>query len=427
MDEEGAVSSEEYIPRMGLVVDSPDGDGRRRPRHRRHQRPPVPAQTRAQETGNGEISGVVTNGTTDEPVGNVTVTLSRFESQSPESIDITVEADSEGRYRFAGVDTSDGLVYATSVNYSGVLYGSGMIQVTDTPTAVADITVYETTVSPSEIRLRDRVILLNGTDQAAGEVSLTDIFNVENTGDRSLVPDMRGRTLRLHVPDNATTVSPRAGFDFGTPSVEGSSVYLTSPIRPGTSTPSLAYIIPYRGTGSDLRLTSLYPTDSMRFLIPADETGAGPSVRSNGAELRDDGIMTIGDRDYHVWSLADLGPGTVVDVEIADLPQSAVGNRTLWTTEPIIIAGLAVGAASVVTGTLVRRRGLHLPRPVVVTPAIETSLETRRADLAEALRVLEDDHTQGRIDDTTYASERRAILQDLRGISRAMRGLGEDD
>ena len=388
----------------------------------------APAQARAQEAGNGEISGTVTNGTTDEPVGNVTVTLSRFESQSPESVDITAEADSEGRYRFAGVDTSEGLVYATSVDYNGVLYGSGMIQVSDTPTATADITVYETTASPSAIKLRDRVILLNGTDQAAGEISLTDIFNVENTGDRSLVPDMRGRTLRLHVPDNATTVSPRPGFDFGTPSVEGSSVYLTSPIRPGTSTPSLAYIIPYRGTGSGLRLTSLYPTDSLRFLIPADEAGAGPAVRSNnGGGLRDDGITTIGDRDYHVWSLADLGPGSVVDVEIVGLPRSEVGNKSLWTVEPIIIAGLAVGAASVVTGTVVRRRGLHLPRPVVVTPAIETSLESRRAELAEALRILEEDHTTARIDDTTYATERRAILQELRGISRAMRGLGEDD
>lgn len=385
----------------------------------------APAHALAQT--DGEISGTVINGATGQPVVNATVTLSKFTSQSPESVDITTEASAEGRYTFEGVDSSDGIVYATSVEYAGVLYGSGMIRVSQDPVAVADITVYETTTEASSIRFRDRVILLNGTNQEIGEASVTDIFNIENTGDRTLIRDETGRTLRLNVPDSASRVTPRPGFDFGTPSVEGSSVYLTSPVRPGTSTPSLTYAVPYRGESIDLDLSAAYPTDSLRFLIPVDDAGESPSIESTSIDLRDDGVTTIGDRDYHVWSVSDISRSTVVNVTIDGLPRSAVGNRELWSAEPLVIVGAFAALASLVTAVVVRRRRLYLPRPVTITPALGMTLEARREELAGELRRLEAERDDARIDETAYHSSRRSILEELRSISRSMRGLGADD
>lgn len=385
----------------------------------------LPADALAQSAG--VISGTVVNGTTGSPISNATVTLSKFTSRSPESVDISTETDDEGLYTFDGVDTSDGIVYATSLEYADVLYGSGMILVSQAPSATADIVVFEATTDTSAIVIRDRVVLLNGSNQVDGEVSVTDIFNIENTGNRSLVRDENGRTLQLDVPDNASTVSPRPGFDFGTPSVEGSTVYLTSPVRPGTSTPSLTYDIPYRGNAVDLDLSAAYPTSSLRFLVPVGESDEGPSVESNGRKLRDDGITSIGDREYRIWSTSDVDASSVIRVAFVDLPQSAVGNRELWSIEPLIIAAATVVIASTLTTIVVRRRGLHLPRPVTLTPAVNYSLESRRTILADELRNLEAQRHEAHIEEDAYRAQRRTILEELRGISRSMRGLGIDE
>lgn len=382
---------------------------------------------------NGRISGTVTNGTTGQPLAGATVTASRFDQQPtggvmPQSVDVTTTTDADGRYTFEGLETSDGLVYAISITYSGVLYSSGMVRISETPEQVADIPVYETTPDQSSITLASRGVLLNAVDKDTGAATITDVFSFENTSNRTIVAGDDGRTLRFSIPSNAAEVGPRPGFDFGTPSLEGSTVFATSPLRPGVANPaSFNYTIPYSGSSFEMTLVADYPTSDLRILLPVDADDQGPRVSSDSRQLLDNGVVPIGDLRYRVWSTGAMSAGDAVDLRFVDLPRTAADNRGLSTVEPAAIAVIALLAAAGAAAWVITRRKLYQPRPVTVAPMLAETLDTRRAELTDELRALEAAHTSGNVDERDYQATRRQILEDLRRISRAMRGVGDDE
>jgi len=391
----------------------------------------VPATTQADT--NGRISGTITNGTTNAALADATVTASRFDQMPsgntvPESVDVTTTTAADGSYAFEGLDTADGLVYAISVTYEGVLYSSGMVQISTTPEQTADITVYETTADQAAITLASRGLLLNAVDKDSGAVTITDVFSFENTSNQTIVADEDGRTLRFSVPANSAEVGPRAGFDFGTPSLEGATVFATSPLRPGVANPaSLNYTIPYTGSTFDIELVADYPTTEMRLLLPVDANGDGPAVAAESRQLLDNGIIPIGDSQYHVWSTGSLNAGDTIRLRFSNLPSASSSGRALSTVAPALIALLALAGAAAVAGLVISRRKLNEPRPVTVSPLIAETIDERRQMLTAELRALEAAYASGEIDEATYAPSRRAILEDLRRISRAMRGIGDDE
>lgn len=391
----------------------------------------VPIAARAET--NGQIRGTITNGTTGEPLAGATVTASRFDQQPtggtlPESVDVETTTDESGQYAFDGLDTSGGLVYAVSVTHVGVLYSSGMVRINESPEQTADITVYETTSDQTAITFASRGVLLNAIDREAGAATVTDVFSIENTGDRTVVPGDDGRTLRFSIPANAAEVGPRPGFDFGTPSLEGSTVFATSPVRPGVSNPaSFNYTIPYSGSSFEISLVADYPTTDLRILLPVDAEGQGPRVTSDSLQLLDNGVVPIGDLNYHVWSTGALEAGDTVSLRLVDLPRTSADNRGLRTVEPAAIAVAALLAAAGAAAWVVTRRRLSEPRPVTVAPVLAETLDARRAVLTDELRALEAAHDAGTVDDDEYRRTRRLILEDLRRISRAMRGIGDDE
>jgi len=382
---------------------------------------------------NGRISGTISNDTTGQPLAGATVTASRFDQQPtggtmPQSVDVTTTTAGDGSYAFEGLDTADGLVYAISVTYEGVLYSSGMVQISATPEQTADIPVYETTTDQSTITLASRGLLLNSGDREPGAAMLTDVFSFETTGARTIVAGDDGRTLRFSVPPNAAEVGPRPGFDFGTPSLEGTTVYATSPLRPGTANPaSFNYTLPYSGSSFETTVVADYPTDDFRILLPADAEGSGPRVSSESRQLLDNGIAQIGGQQYHVWSTGTLAAGESLSLRFVDLPRTSAAQRGLSTVEPAAIALVALLAAAGAAAWVVSRRRLLAPRPVTVAPVLAETLDVRRAALTDELRGLEAAHAAGNVDELDYQRSRRLILEDLRRISRAMRGIGDDE
>jgi len=375
----------------------------------------------------GVVSGIVTNETTGEPVEATVVTLSRFDRQAPESVDVTTVTDSIGAYRFEGVDTADGLVHAISVDYSEVLYSSTMIQMNVTPTATVDLAVYETTTDQSALTISTRALILTGIDLDTGVLAMTDVFTFENKGVVTIVADDDGRTLQLTVPDVASQVSLRPGFNFGTASVEGTTVFATSPVRPGTSTPSLDYTVPVTDSRLTLNVESTYQTESLRVLVPITSDLADVTVAENEGSIEDGGIVDIGEKQFHVWTTEQLAPDEPLTLSIENLPELNIDRNHLRTIEPAVIALLAFLVASGVAAWLVAKRGLVLPRPVAVAPAATAVLNARREELAAELHFIEDQHNEHQIDETAYRFERRAILEELRAISRQMRGLGDEE
>jgi hypothetical protein len=374
----------------------------------------------------GVVQGIVTNGTTGEPVPNTIVTLSSFNADGLIG-DVETTTDDDGGYRFEGLDTADGIVHAVSTNYLGVLYSSGMLLLNETASLTSDLSVYETTTDAGVVTIESRGIILTTLFPEDGQANIIDVFVLRNDSRLTLVVNDQARTNAFPVPTNAIEVSPLPGYDFGQPSIEGATVYATTPLRPGTSTASLGYSMPYLGTRLPLEVGNVYRTEVFRVLVPISLAGQGDQVRVTGNGVTDQGLVEIGSETYHLWEVPGVDAGGRLRLAFEGLPVSAVEANTLSKLQPVIVATAAVVVTIVAAAVIVRRRELWRPRPVVLAPVLVTSLEERREVLVSDLRSLETAREEAVIEPAVYERERRLILEELRVISRRSRGLGDDE
>jgi 5-hydroxyisourate hydrolase-like protein (transthyretin family) len=382
----------------------------------------------ASADADGSVSGVVLNQTTGQPVAGAVVTLSRFEGNPPaQTASSTATTAADGSYRFDGLDTSDGIVYVTSTTYQTVLYSSGMIQLKDAASQQKDIAVYDTTTDSSLVSVTSRGLVLSNLDSSVGQLAVLDIIALQMDGNVALVPDSQGRTTRFAVPANALDVTPLGDFDYGTPSIEDTTVFATAPLRPGASSATLGYTLPYQGASLSLQLDATYPTQALRVLVPTSGGEFNEQISVNSPQFADGGLVTISDKQYHLWTAQNIPAGQQLALTINNLPNFEPNRNRLNTAEPALLVGFALLLATALTTWVVMRRGLYRPRPVVLQPQIAVPLEERRVELAEQLRALENDHALGRVAGRPYEDERRAILEQLRHLSRQARGIGADE
>ncbi|MDQ3549725.1 MAG: hypothetical protein M3439_13005, partial [Chloroflexota bacterium] len=364
--------------------------------------------------------------TTGEPVPGIEVTISKFADQSGASEDTTTTTGDDGTFRFDGLDTSQGFAYAVSARYVGVLYASSMILLSTAPEQQVDIAVFETTTDQATISIPTRGLIVSAIDRETGLLSMTDAYTFEVAGDSTVVNGSDGYSVRFPVPETVDEITPRPGFNFGTARVEETDVLVTTPLKPGQTNASLDYVFEYTGSNLELPIAAAYPTRTIQILVPITLDEADISVEAEGAPLVDGGVIPINDRDYHLWSASGLETGTMLTLTFSGLPRPPISNQ-LSTIEPAILAGLALLAASAITGWVVVSRGLHKARPIVIAPAAAAPLDERREQLSFELRRLEATWQAGEIDAESYTTSRRAILEDLRRISRQYRGLGDDE
>lgn len=383
--------------------------------------------TATAQTADGVLTGVVTNVTTEQPVADIEVALSKFDASGfLEGISTTSDAD--GAFRFDGLDTTDGLVYAASVSYRNVVYSSGMIQFDDGAEQQTELLVYETTLDQGVVQLQSRGLIFTGVSAAEGLVSMLDVFVIQNNSALTLTPDDQARTLQFPVPRNALDVTPLPGYDFGTPSIEGATVYATTPLPPGDTTATLGYTVPYTGERLTIEVGNVYQTTEFRLLVPVNLPEGVAEVSISGIGITEAGIVEVGSEEYRLYfGPANAQPGSRLRFTYQSLPQSAIQPNSLNVWAPAIVAaavGLAAGAMALY---VVLKRKLFLQRPVVLQPAVAATLEIRREQLVDELRELEGANTGGTLDPAQYQSLRRDILERLRLISRQQRGLGLDE
>jgi 5-hydroxyisourate hydrolase-like protein (transthyretin family) len=375
----------------------------------------------------GQVSGVVVNGTSNTPLADIEVTLSKFASQSPESEDIRTTTDQDGRFSFANLDTNSGLVYAASARYERVLYSTGMLRLSEEPSLETTLTVFETTRDESVVSVQARGVIITAIDGEEGIVSVADAYILSNPSVLTFIGDEEGRAVRFTVPENTLEVSPLPGYDFSGVSLVDDVIHTSAPLRPGTANATLQYQIPYSDTTLNIPLRADYQTTLLRVLLPVEGSTEGVALQASGATLIDQGLVTIEGREYHVWLAGEQAAGKSLTVSLTNLPRTLVEPNILRTTEPAIIAFLMLAIATGLTGLVIVKRGLHQPRPVTLAPQAAAPLDVRRADLSAKLRDLEESWNAGEVEESAYRVSRKRILEELRLISRQYRGLGEDE
>ena len=385
----------------------------------------IPIAVSAQ-TNDGTITGTVVNETTGSAVPGIEVTLSAFTSEGLFA-EWSTTANDAGEFSFAEVDTSDGIVYAASVEYEGVLYSGGMIRFQGTTEQANTIPVYDTTTDRSVVSVTSRGLVLSEIDPDTGVATLLDIVALDVEGDKTFVAGDTGRSLEFPVPRTANEVTPMPGFDFGAPVLENAIVYASGALRPDGDSATLRYIVQYTGTAFSVDLRQAYPTGAFRVLIPTSLTAENDAVTVQSAGLEDDGVTQIGGVDYHVWTSGELAADTSLRISFRGLPESAFEPNSLMVKEPALLAAVALVAATGVTAYVVRRKNLVAEPAAVSAKPLPASIIDSRDELIVQLHELQDEHANGLIDDDLYLSERRALLERLRVVSRQLRDAPEPE
>lgn len=376
-------------------------------------------------SGNGQIVGSVTNGTTDDIGANLSVSMEIFDASGFVEERDTV-TDDQGNFTFSNLPTDGSVQFSLSVSYEGVSYGSGTLAFEDGATTIeAPLSIFEPTTDKSAVSITRRGLILTGIDPASGNLNFLDVVTMNNSGNEAVVANDQGRSIEFPVPANASQVTPFPGstFNLGNATIEGATLFANAPLVPGSSTATLGYTVPYTGDDVSLELVAAYPISEMRVLIPISTDEANKEIDLSSSGLEPQGEQTIGPQTYRVWTAQDVEEGDNFHVAYMDLPESQVAPNTLHTFEPVLIAVGAGLLMLIIIGVIAWRRNLFAPRPVVVNPALESRIGERREELITQLRALEQAHQEGHVSEDDYVEYRQVILEQLRLISRQQQDL----
>lgn len=384
------------------------------------------AGVRAQQAGNGTISGQLVMGTaggTIEGAPLVQVVAYR-DGQEQETREAT--PDGENRYRFTNLPTGAGYEYVPFVDYQGVIYAASPLTLDGAEPATANITVYEPTEEQSVLRvLRDTVVFV-GADAQDRRVSVLEFVEFENRSDRSYLPSATGPAgpmglLRFGLPPGARDLQPLGQLAAYEIAAVDLGFATTMPVQPGRTVVSFSYLIDYgglRGEAFQYEKPLPYATDRVTVLA------GDPRLSIDSPALRDAGPVSIGDQTYQQYDSVSAPVAGPLPIAIRGLPgmlsfdPSGPGMRYAGLALAIALAGgtLIVGLA----GGRFGRRPVTGETPAGIdgvpgqmegangapAAAVEASLllTTARLDL---------DFERGRIPEDVYRRERAALKHRL--------------
>lgn len=364
------------------------------------------------------VTGLVTNGTPDGPIPTgITVNLHGFDP--PDFTETVVETtlQEDGSYAFTDIAHVPGRVYWLSLEYQDVLFGSTVYQ----PEAFVDgaletaIEVFEMTTDPSVVRVTSGVMRITFSHFGL-EVSEVLIF--ENSSDQLYLSDMpfsdnQRVALQIPLPPGAFGVSFEAGMD-GTrfhASADGSTVFDTQPLRPGTEEVVVSFLVPYTD-GAIIEQEFLYPVQGpFHLLVEAGQVAVESEMFASAGD-----VVPMGDATFEAFvAEVDLPAGDVVRYTLTGMPDAVAANQpaeqTVESLSPVVLL-LAVGGL-ILIGVGGFMFLLRQGEPAPAADEAPARDERRINALLDEIAELDDQHERGGINHDYYQRMRARLKEEL--------------
>jgi hypothetical protein len=394
------------------------------------------------------ITGTVVNGTTEEPVGGLEVTLHLLTQQS-ELGTLTATTGEDGTFSFPAASAGAEGYQVTAV-YKGTLYSSQATQITQGEQPPVTLSVYEKTTDPSDVRQTSWIVWI---DREGSGAAVQHDLEWKNSGTAAYVGDQTapdGSPIVTQVPlaPGATNLQFLGTYLATAGQVVGSVFVHPQPIVPGTSTATIRYSV---AELTELSLPITLPTDEVQMFVPS-----GVEVVPNGlAPAGTYSDQTTG-TTYQVFTATDLksgdtlgvtlkglvggGPSPFLVVIVGTVVVAVIGALALWWLRRPRAAdrnrparrGAARGTATTqkAEGRTAGRNGRRTGVPARTAPADtrasvsaavggEPEGEDEFDLLIEEIAALDLSYERGLLDQRTYESLRAAAkrrLQRMRGV-----------
>jgi hypothetical protein len=181
------------------------------------------------------------------------------------------------------------------------------------------------------------------------------------------------------------------------------------PIKPGTKKIAFSYSVPYSSTSFEFALPVQFPTENLSFLISQVE-----GVKLVSQDLRNEGVVTLKDGNYSIFSTQNLSRGAVVQAELLGLPGKS--GVFIFTLVGVITGLVLVGAVY----PLVKKGRFSPIKGSKVTLDRERYLELQKKELLLDIVELEGRVSRGEIPPQEYARLREEKKRELVDITRKL-------
>ena len=374
----------------------------------------------AQAAPVGRIEGRVYNGTAGSaPLGGVEVALRSY-AGSNEMKGATATTDGDGRFQFLDLETSPSYTYEVTVRYLEVMYRSSVLAF---PQGVENLEVslpvYEITRENPGLRVQSSSLLLAGAEESSRMLLAVERLELFNPSDRTYVPDPSGpggpmSFLRFGLPPGAVDLTPHQGLEDGQIFQVDKGFASTMSLPPGGHEVVFAYRFPYEGGRVGFSKSFLYGADEFLVLAAKDKW----TVDGSGLAAGED--VTIGNREFRLWTAIDLRPGSSLDLSIKGLPGGTGMDVTLGSGSAAVLGG--TGVALVLVGCVVfaLNRSRVGWRGLAGGPSLNSGEELAMAwrlvaDMAE----LDDEHSEGKLAEEEYRARRERAKEELKALLKA--------
>lgn len=373
----------------------------------------------AQELADARLRGHVVRA--DEPLAQGTVVLHRVSPGAAGEVDSTRLA-SDGRFELALPTVPDpgrSEVYFASIRHQGILYFGAPITRAAQLDSAYTIEVYDTLGAPdggATLPVSHRTIFL---EEAEEGWRVTDLFEVENEGERTLVGTGGGVVWSHPLPEGARD------FEVGEGELPPDAIAITGGVlRVGAPIPPGRRIVVVRYTAPSLELSFPLPgiTERMELLVREPAPALEISALSAAGPVEAEAGNT-----YRVYE----GNGLEDAVVTVRPGEDEGGVPIAWVA---VVVGLLLGVAGVVALKLPGRDGGEAEaavssRPEVGRPVEGGDLPGRRerllleiARLDEAFEARESgeslDAAERQQAEAGYRKRRRELVARVRALDR---------
>ena len=352
-------------------------------------------------------------------------------------VDISsARTDAAGSFGFPAVAVDDGASYTLTTSYQDILYSTRV-----EPPALdelVELTIYDVTQSISDVTVSADVMLIRTLDEGGRLLTVFEVLQVENAGDRTFVPDLEQPGLmnfmRFSLHTEAQGLEVSSDLPGGEVLNVGSGFALTAPVTPGAHQVTYSYRIPYEGDRTELDHSFPMGAGTFRILV---EDGLG-QFRSGGSMVPLPPAESE-DRSYVVWGVSDLSAGDRLSVELVDLPQPTARERLgdALTDGSYLKVGIPSAVGAVLAGILLyalffrRREGSGVANLALASSPAQMSsevgtvpstsgIEQRRA-LVDAIAGLDDRYERGELSVGDYDRSRQELKDRLLSVTPATR------
>lgn len=377
---------------------------------------PTPISTEAAPLVFGNIFGTLTNGSDGDIPAELEVTLYGFDS-SEHVFTQTTKLLPNNTFAFNNIELIEGRVYAASVDFEGMTYGSDFQVVPDNVSEIElPITIFESTSDISVIKIDRLHLFFELLDEST--VRVVELYIMSNTSNKTLIPsDPNNPAVRFKLPVGSSNLEFQDG-QLGerfleTPDGFGDLL----PVVPGTSDYQvlLAFEMPYNRK-LDFVQPVLLPVDAVVILVPEGE------IRVKGENIQDEGTRDIQDNKFHLYNGGNLSRASELRLSLTGHPADNNGGSKQSDRTTIIIGSSVLGFALVLVGLWLYRHArfeqiLDVEDDIV---KVETPSNENIEALMDAIIAIDDLYQVGELPEDAYQKRRAELKDRLRKLTEAL-------